>query len=121
MENINIVEFIEKNPINTLTITYNNKLLEKIKNNFTKDEQKLFITSFYCYLKYDKTKDFIINLDDIWEWLGFHQKVKAKMLLQKYFKENIDYKFLLCQTAQQNKKGSGGHNKETIFLKLHTL
>ena len=35
MEQLNIVELIEKNPITKLSSVYNNKLLNKIKNNFT--------------------------------------------------------------------------------------
>ncbi len=121
MENINIVELIEKNPIAKLSDTFNNKLLEKIKNNFTKDEQKLFISSFYCYLNYDDTNEFIIDLDNTWAWLGFSQKDKAKRLLIKFFKENTDYKYLIDPNIKQNKKGSGGHNKETIMLNIQTF
>ena len=92
MEELNIIELIEKNPISKLSSTYNNKLLIKIKENFTQFEEQLFISSFYCYLNYDKILDFVIDLDDIWKWLGFYQKANLKTLLEKYFKINIDYK-----------------------------
>jgi hypothetical protein len=36
---INIVEAIESNSNNKLSNTYNNKLIEKIKNNFNEEEQ----------------------------------------------------------------------------------
>ncbi len=91
MEQLNIVELIENNPVSKLSNTYNNKLLEKIKNTFTNFEQQLFISSFYCYLKYDKNNDFVVDLDDVWKWLGFKQKIDAKRLLEKYFVSNIDY------------------------------
>jgi len=45
MQELNIVELIENNPITKLTTTYNNKLLNKIKNNFTEFEQQTFISS----------------------------------------------------------------------------
>jgi hypothetical protein len=70
MNNINIVNLIEKNPITKLSNTYNNKLLIKIKELFTESQQQLFIASFYCYLNYNNTSDFVIDLDNIWEWLG---------------------------------------------------
>ena len=35
MQEMNIVELIEKNPITRLSDVYNNKLLNKIKYNFT--------------------------------------------------------------------------------------
>ncbi len=121
MNNLNIVELIEKNPITKLNATYNNKLLEKIKKNFTQDEQKLFITSFFCYLNYDKTNDYVIDLDNIWKWLGFTNKANSKILLLKYFKNNKDYKFLLDPSIKQKKEGRGGHNKEIIMLNIQTF
>jgi hypothetical protein len=38
METFNIVEAIETKANNKLSNTYNNKLIEKIKNNFTEEE-----------------------------------------------------------------------------------
>ena len=121
MDIFNIVEAIESNPNTKLSNTYNNKLIQKIKDNFTLDEQKLYIVSFYSYLNYDEFNDFVIDLDDVWKWLGFGQKIKAKYLLQRHFKEKIDYKLLLCQVAEQKKEGRGGHNKETILLNINTF
>ena len=72
MEELNIVELIENNPLTKLNDTYNVKLLDKMKINFTDFEQQLFITSFYCYLNYDKLKDFVIDVDNIWKWLGYN-------------------------------------------------
>jgi hypothetical protein len=121
MNDFNIVEFIEKNPISKLSNTYNNKLLCKIKQIFSDFEQQLFISSFYCYLKYDKNNDFIVDLDDVWKWLGFNQKSDAKRLLEKQFILNKDYK-----TAQeisgavfekeQPVKKNGGQNIKKIFM-----
>jgi hypothetical protein len=47
---INIVELIENNPITRLTGNYQNKLLTKIKEKFTNNEQQMFVASFYCFL-----------------------------------------------------------------------
>ena len=92
MQELNIVELIEKNPISKLSNAYNNKLINKIKDNFTDFESQLFVSSFYCYLNYDKNIDFVVDLDDIWKWLGFSQKIDCKRLLEKHFKLEIDYK-----------------------------
>ena len=94
MSEINIVSLIEKNPITKLSNVYNNKFLQKIQENFTGYEQQLFVSSFYCYLNYDKNIDFVVDLDNVWNWLGFNQKIKAKMLLEKHFQLDIDYKNL---------------------------
>jgi len=121
METLNIVELIENNPITRLSGTYQNKLLTKIKNNFTDTEQQLFVASFYCFLKYNQRNDFVIDLDNIWKWMGYNQKVKAKTLLEKNFKLDIDYKILLCQQGKQDIHLHGGHNKETILLTIRTF
>jgi hypothetical protein len=77
----------------------------------------MFLSSFYCYLKYHSTNDFIIDLDNVWHWLGFSQKVNAKILLEKQFKLDTDYKkSLLLQQKQTNVKG--GHNKEIFMLNI---
>ena len=105
MEQLNIVELIESNPITKLTDTYNSKLLSKIKENFTGFEQQLFISSFYCYLKYDKTLDFVVDLDNIWKWLGFASKFTAERLLEKHFVIDMDYKNIAspkCEAVLDN-------------------
>ena len=120
MATLNIVDLIEKNPITRLNATYNNKLINKIKDTFTETQQQLFVSSFYCYLNYDKKSNFAIDLDDVWKWIGFSAKIKATTLLEKYFKLEIDYKILLCDSVEQ-KKGRGGHNKEKIMLNIKTF
>jgi hypothetical protein len=131
MTGFNIVDLIEKNPISKLSSTYNSKLISKIQSNFSGYEQQLFVTSFYCYLNYDKSNDFVVDLDELWEWLGFKQKVNAKVILEKHFKVNIDYEILapqeggtninlLSDIAEQDfqSKKHGGQNIKKIFLTI---
>ena len=118
---LNIVELIENNPITKLSNTYQGNLLTKIKEQFTDTEQQLFVSSFYCYLNYNQKNDFVIDLDDVWKWLGFSQKVKAKILLEKQFTIDSDYKSLLSQQVKQSEHTKGGHNKETIMLTIRTF
>jgi hypothetical protein len=126
---LNIVELIENNPITKLSSSYNGKLLTKIQEGFTDFEQQLFVSSFYCYLNCDQKNDFVIDLDNVWKWLGFNQKEGAKRVLEKNFIIDKDYKFLLRQSAEQvsnnltskTKKSHGGHNKETIMLTVKTF
>jgi len=117
----NIVDLIENNPIARLTNTYQNKLLTKIKSNFTDNEQQLFVASFYSFLNYDSTKDFVIDFDNVWKWLGFLNKANSKRLLEKQFIINKDYKILLIFADEQKKHTKGGHNKETIMLNVETF
>ncbi len=130
---LNIVDLIERNPITKLSNTYNSKLLNKIQQNFKGFEQQLFVSNFYCYLNYDKNMDFVIDLDEIWEWLGFTQKVSAIRVLEKNFNLDIDYKNLAPQlggaslehhknapetSGSGSVKQNGGQNKQTILLTI---
>ena len=117
-KSLNIVELIETNPITRLSNTYQNKLLTKIKERFTDDEQQIFVASFYCYLNYHD--EFIIDLDNIWKWLGFQSKFNSKRLLETQFIINKDY-ILLSPTAKQSSHIKGGHNKETFMLNIKTF
>jgi len=134
MQELNIVELIEKNPITKLSTTYNSKLLNKIQQNFTGFEQQLFVSSFYCYLNYDKNIDFVVDLDNVWKWLGFSQKIDCKRLIEKHFKHTMDYKNLAFPAgkviveedklaldspkASLDKEKHGGQNKQTILLTI---
>ena len=118
---VDIVNLIESNPITKLNGNYQSKLITKVQNNFNNYEQQMFIASFYCYLKHDYEKDFVIDLDNVWQWLGFGQKVNAKRVLEKNFTINKDYKLSLCQLAKQTNSAKGGHNKEVFMLNINTF
>ena len=130
---VDIVNLIESNPITKLNGNYQSKLVEKVKHNFNNYEQQIFLSSFYCYLNYNPKTDFVIDLDNVWKWLGFSSKHKTKELLEKYFIINKDYKSLLSQAGEQKKTNfaphvdgaktdtRGGHNKETIMLNIETF
>lgn len=123
MQELNIVELIEKNPISKLSKAYNNKLINKIKDNFTGFEQQLFVSSFYCYLNYDKNIDFVVDLDDIWKWLGFSTKQNSERVLEKHFKLDIDYKTAYqfggaVFETENNIKKNGGQNIKKILLTI---
>ena len=100
---VDIVNLIENNPISTFNTTkYQSKLIEKLQSKFTNYEQQLFLSSFYCYLKYDKINDFIIDLDDVWKWLGFSNKAHSKRLIKNLFIIDKDYKCLLSRKGEQD-------------------
>jgi MSV199 domain len=134
---IDIVKLIEKNPITRLSHVYQNTLVNKIKERFTDSEQQLFAGSFYCYLNYDSKKDFVVDLDNVWKWIGFSRKGHAKTMVEKHFVEEIDFKILLPQLRKQNSDSDseykkkkkkektdndhGGNNKEQIMMTVHTF
>lgn len=57
--------------------------------------------------------DFVVDLDNVWNWLGFQQKYNAIRMIEKYFKIDVDYKNV---DPQETLKGHGGHNKQIIML-----
>jgi hypothetical protein len=116
-----IVDLIENNPITKLSSTYQNKLLTKIKTKFTETEQQIFVASFYGFLNYDSKMDFVIDLDDVWKWLKFSTKQKAKMLLENNFVKDTDYITSLTPQVKQPDHIKGGHNKEIIMLNIATF
>jgi len=117
---IDIVNLIE-NPIIDLNINYHSKLIDKVKQTFTIFEQQLFSILFYEHVNnYSKT-DFIIDIDNIWEWIGFGQKANAKRLLEKNFNINIDYKIFNSPPNESKTEKRGGHNKELILLNIDTF
>ena len=119
MDNLTIVQ--EKENVIT-NAPFDNKLLAKLKSKFTNNEQQLFVQNFYMYLNHDEYKEYIVDLDSVWEWLGFSTKQKAKELLVKHFVKDIDYKNLLNpQVKQYTDQQRGGHNKETIVMNIRTF
>jgi hypothetical protein len=130
MSELNIVELIENHPISKLTNTYNVKLLDKIKANFSDAEQQLFIGSFYCYLNYDTKKDFVVDLDNVWKWMGFSQKYNTERIIEKYFTEGVDYTKLAppiggarlekesLLTQSRKRTEHGGHNIKKIMMTI---
>ena len=130
---VDIVNLIESNPITKLNGNYQSKLVEKVKNIFSNYEQQIFLSSFYCYLNYNSKIDFVIDLDNVWKWLGFSNKAHSKLALEKNFIINKDYKSLLTKISEQKKTNfppqvggaktdsRGGHNKEIIMLNVDTF
>jgi len=114
---LNIAHLIEKNSMTRLSKDYENKFLTKIKENFNENQQQLFVASFYCYLTYDKKKDFVIDFENVWKWMGFTRKDNAKNTLEKHFTCNLDYTVIL----QPQENPLGGRPKETIMLTVNTF
>jgi hypothetical protein len=89
------------------------QLLNIIKEEFTTDEQKLFVESFQLYLQYDDENEFIIELDNIWKWLGFGRIEECKRVLVKNFQKDIDFKISFPQVGVKI-----GRPKENILMTI---
>jgi hypothetical protein len=108
-----------------------NKLIDKLQKHFSDEEQRLYVSNLFLYLNYHSINDFIINLDNVWKFIGFSNKANAKRLLKHNFTENIDYKTLLVYNDEQtifirtdeNKinEETRGRKQETIMLNINTF
>jgi hypothetical protein len=117
-QRLDIVQLINNSPITKLSNEFQTKLLTKIKDSFTDDQQQLFVASFYCYLNYN-SNDFIIDLDDVWKWCGFARKDHSKRLLEKHFTIETDYKILFPQLGE--KGACPGRPQETVLMTVNTF
>ena len=118
---LNITQLIENVSISDNS---ENRLMNKIKDNFKDTDQQLFIANFYCFLKYDTKKDFVIDFDNVWKWVGFTKKNDGKRVLNKHFTIDIDYqikKLAAEVSAASFENQYGGQNKETILLTVNTF
>lgn len=133
LPNLDIISLIEKNSISNISTDYHGKFIEKIKEKFSNEDQKIFVSSFYCYLNHNSKSDFIINLDNVWKWLGFARKDPCKKVLEKHFILDVDYiiksappiagadlKKSATEVAVAVKQ-NGGQNKETILMNINTF
>jgi hypothetical protein len=130
---------LTKTPVDIKTLIQNSdisiydktRLIQKIEDNFNNDEQKLYISHLFLYLNYHPINDFVINLENVWKFIGFANKGNAKRLLKHHFTENKDYKIsfsrleklLLRSEKQVNERNTGGSglNNETIMMNVNTF
>ncbi len=114
---VNIVQLVENHPVSNLSDSYRDTFASKIYERFCEPEQKLFILHFYCYLHHNKSSDFVVDLDRIWEWMGFTSKQNARFLLEKYFKNGVDYTLVhTTMVLSSTEEKWGGHNLKKIML-----
>ncbi len=128
-EMINIVALMQNNPLTKLTSDYGSKIIQKIRERFSPEEQQLYVANLYCYLNYNSKTDFVVNLDRTWKWLGYNRINDCSRVLLKNFKENVDYK--IEKAALQDGKagpnlleegknlGGAGLNRECITLTVN--
>lgn len=101
-------------------------MITTLNATFTEDEQKWYIANLYMYMHYHPTNDYPINLEHVFNMIGFANKENAKRTLKNNFIEGEDYKKLLVRTDEQvilNGKnlGGAGLNKEDVMLNIDTF
>ena len=107
------------------------KLIDKLEHHFSEEEQKLYVANLFLYLNYHPVDDFVVNLDNVWKFIGFSNKANGKRLLKQHFTENKDYKIVFIRSDEnlRNKLGGttvirtddGKFASETIMLNINTF
>ena len=120
------------------TLLTDDRLLALLNDTMNTDEMQLFLQSTKTYLTYgDDYTAFVVDLDDVYQWMGFPTKGNAKRLLTQNFKIDVDFKANLLLPPQQqvlthgghnlflSKEKQvlthGGHNKQTIMMTINTF
>lgn len=122
--------------IRTLITTSNmdlydkNKFIEKLQEHFSEDEQKLYVCHLFLYLNYHPTNDYVVNLENVWKFIGFANKGNAMKTMKNNFVKDEDYKILLRSRDEQvlfrreknpNVKDVGGRPEEVVMLNVDTF
>ncbi len=119
-ETIDIEALVQNNPLTRLTSDHGSKIIQKIRERFSPEEQQFYVANLYCYLNYNSKTDFVIILDRIWKWLGYSRVDHCKTCLIKYFKEDVDYKIDKTSFPEDaGKPNLGGRPAEYITLTVN--
>ena len=118
---INFKELV-KNSNTTLSLDVQSKIVDKLNNTFTENEQQWYIANLYMYMNYHSTNDYPINLEDVFKMIGFANKGNAKRTLENNFTKDEDYKVVILRTEKNlNIKDLGGRPDENIMLNIDTF
>lgn len=121
-EPLDIVTMITKNPVIKLDSDSNSRLITKIEEKFKGEDKNMFLSSLYCFLNYHKTNDFVIDLDNVRNWIGFDRKDSAKRLLENNFTKDVDYIVKISFPHERGKpKSNGGRPSEQILMNVQTF
>jgi len=129
-ETFDIVALVQNNPLVRLSNYDNSKIIQKLQDKFNTQDEQFMLANCYGFLNYDPRKDFIINLDRVWKWLGYSRIEECKRCLVKNFIENVDYKIenfapqiggakIESVEYQEINETRGGHNKEYTALTIN--
>jgi hypothetical protein len=59
-------------------------LIARIESAFDTEEQKLFLASFQSHVHH-APDEFVIDFNEIWQWMGFTRNENAKRLLKALY------------------------------------
>ena len=60
-------------------LSFDSMLTKKLKEVFNEEEEEMFRDSFEGFLKYDQEKDFVVDFDMAWKWVGYNRKADSNI------------------------------------------
>jgi len=93
------------------------RLVAMLNVELTTEEQQLFAHSFNAYLSHDPKRDFVVDMEDVHEWIGFSTKGNAKKGVMKHLDEGVHYRVLLIHKQNVDTGGSGTRNTKHNLLR----
>lgn len=118
LESVNFQELVS-GKIN-LSIDFRSKLVERLDEYFNDNDKRWYVANFFVYLNYHPTKDYPINLEDVYKYIGFANKANAKRTLKNNFAQDEDYKVVVIP-RDENLNDKGGRPEEDIMLNIDTF
>jgi len=76
-------------------------LFNHLASVFTTEDERNFVRKFHRFLDNDPLKDFVVDIDEVWEYVGLHSKAYTKKVLQRRFVLDTDYKIMETQHVSQ--------------------
>lgn len=119
-QSINFKELVKESKT-TLSLSVQDRLVDKLNTNFTEDEQRWYVANLYMYMNYHPTNDYPINLEHIFGMIGFANKANAKRTIKNNFVNEEDYKIVFIRTDENPKNDLGGRPEEIVMLNTDTF
>lgn len=97
-------------------------LLNKITQALSSEAQKVFVNFFVKYLEHHASpEEYVVDFDDILEWLGFSRRDNAIRLLKRRLVPDVDYISWAPQHGGARESCNlmpGGFNRENFMLTI---
>ena len=79
------------------------RFMQMLREEFSGEEQEMFVQDFLVFVDHDSLKDFVIDFDNLYLWAGFACKYYAKTNMQNNLVKNIDYTISPIPHTNKNK------------------
>ena len=95
----------ESTLISSVYTSSDDKLLALLLLHFSSEEQRSFIDDFYWYLTFDPIENFYIDLDDVYECIGFEHNENVRSVIDNNLKEDEHYKIIYVNYRKYDIRG----------------